>query len=229
MRLYRVRRYLERTGGEQTRTARAYYQRHQRARRSVMAEAVVFKVCLKKMKKEKKKSSGCSFWVQCVPHWQLVYVCVCVGVTPACTVACLHVLILWCLLTEWRGGDTKPPGIPSTGLVNYCHSAITSPPQMQNRDRQPQQLDPKGPSLHQCLTSATASLCLTCFPLLVLSPPPPPRHPLLHQSISGYFVSQLYRELLLMTTITVVYFLSAAQPLYACRASITLWYSSALY
>lgn len=105
MRLYRVRRYLERTGGEQTRTARAYYQRHQRARRSVMAEAVVFKVCLKKMKKEKKKSSGCSFWVQCVPHWQLV--CVCVGVTPACTVACLHVLILWCLLIEWRGGWHK--------------------------------------------------------------------------------------------------------------------------
>lgn len=57
MRLYRVRRYLERTGGEQTRTARAYYQRHQRARRSVMAEAVVFKVCLKKMKKEKKKKA----------------------------------------------------------------------------------------------------------------------------------------------------------------------------
>lgn len=54
MRLYRVRRYLERTGGEQTRTARAYYKRHQRARRSVMAEAVVFKVCLKKMKKGKK-------------------------------------------------------------------------------------------------------------------------------------------------------------------------------
>lgn len=70
--------------------------------------------------------------MQCVPHWQLVYVCVCVGVTPACTVACLHVLILWCLLIEWRGGDTKPPGIPSTGLVNYCHSAITSPPHPPN-------------------------------------------------------------------------------------------------
>lgn len=61
MRLYRVRRYLERTGGEQTRTARAYYQRHQRARRSVMAEAVVFKVCLKKMKKEKKKAVAVAF------------------------------------------------------------------------------------------------------------------------------------------------------------------------
>lgn len=61
MRLYRVRRYLERTGGEQTRTARAYYQRHQRARRSVMAEAVVFKVCLKKMKKEKKKAMAVAF------------------------------------------------------------------------------------------------------------------------------------------------------------------------
>lgn len=61
MRLYRVRRYLECTGGEQTRTARAYYQRHQRARRLVMAEAVVFKVCLKKMKKEKKKAVAVAF------------------------------------------------------------------------------------------------------------------------------------------------------------------------
>lgn len=61
MRLYRVRRYLERTGGEQTPTARAYYQRHQRARRLVMAEAVVFKVCLKKMKKEKKKAVAVAF------------------------------------------------------------------------------------------------------------------------------------------------------------------------
>lgn len=61
MRLYRVRRYLERTGGEQTRTARAYYQRHQRARRLVMAEAVVFKVCLKKMKKEEKKAVAVAF------------------------------------------------------------------------------------------------------------------------------------------------------------------------
>ena len=51
---------------------------------------------------------------------------------------------------------------------------------------------------------------------------PPSSPTLLHQSISGYFVSQLYRELLLMTTITVVYFLSAARPLYARRASITL-------
>lgn len=61
MRLYRVRRYLERTGGEQTRTARAYYQRHQRARRSVMAEAVVFKVCLKKMKKGGGKAVAVAF------------------------------------------------------------------------------------------------------------------------------------------------------------------------
>lgn len=61
MRLYRVRRYLERTGGEQTRTARAYYQRHQRARRLVMAEAVVFKVCLKKMKKGEKKAVAVAF------------------------------------------------------------------------------------------------------------------------------------------------------------------------
>lgn len=132
MRLYRVRRYLERTGGEQTRTARAYYQRHQRARRSVMAEAVVFKVCLKKMKRGG-ESSGCSFWVQCVPHWQLVYVCVCVGVTPACTVACLHVLILWCLLIEWRGVTQSLLGSRPQGLSTTVTQPSQAPPNAKQR------------------------------------------------------------------------------------------------
>lgn len=130
----------------------------------------------------------------------------------------------------------------SKGLVNYCHSVISHPPvstiptshipTAKQRQRHPLQRIQRGPSLHEYLTSATASFCLTYFPLLCYlsrSPSLSSSSPFLHQSISGYFVSQLYRELLLMTTITVVYFLSTAQPLYACRASITLWYSSALY
>ena len=81
-------------------------------------------------------------------------------------------------------GNKGPPGMPSTGLVNYCHSDIThqpppspypilpcsdSPPTTttaKQRQRQPQQPHPRGPSLRQYLTSATASFCLTRFPPL---------------------------------------------------------------
>lgn len=160
---------------------------------------------------------------------------------------CAHMCWFYDVFTHWKelGGQHRASWELSTGLVNSCHSVICHPPftipisqtpSAKQRQRQPLQLQlhPKGPSLHEYLTSATASFCITHVPLhcslsLSLSLCPPSSSPLLHQSISGYFVSQLYRELLLMTTITVVYFLSTAQPLYARRASITLWYSSALY
>lgn len=216
-----------------------------------MAEALMFNVRFK-------KAWSFVFSQSLTDNQKLLFVCVCRSTCTHvwderthlhCMLACAESVM--CLLIERRrggGGNREPPGMPSTGLVKYCHSVISrpltipishTPPPAKQRQQQPQQLHPKGPPFHQYLTSATASLCLSHFTLLCyislslslsFAPPSSSSSPTpLHQSISGYFVSQLYRELLLMTTITVVYFLSAAQPLYARRASITLWYSSALY
>lgn len=115
----------------------------------------------------------------------------------------------------------QPPPPPLTHPISH------TPPAKQ-RQPQPQQLHPKGPSLHEYLTSATASFCFTHFPLLCYLS--------LSRSLSSsssssstlsskhfwLFCFGALQELLLMTTITVVYFLSAAQPLCARRATITL-------
>lgn len=87
----------------------------------------------------------------------------------------------------------------STGLVNYCHSVSPRHPHIpyspapigpaKQRQGQPQQLHPKGPSLHQCLTSATASFCISRSPALCyvsLSPSPLPPPPLVLSFIKAF-------------------------------------------
>lgn len=150
-----------------------------------------------------------------------------------------------CLLIEKRvgeggrergGGNTEPPGMPSTGLVNYCHSAISRPLNRPHVSCSPRKTKTAAAASEGTIPPPVFNLCCSFFlshllsftvlcPLPITSPLSPPScssPTLLHQSISGYFVSQLYRELLLMTTITVVYFLREPGPLYARRASITL-------
>lgn len=129
--------------------------------------------------------------------------------------AYLHVLTMWCVYSlkgRCRGeGQQRASWDAIHGacqLLSLSHQPAIShasllwcpvSPTAKKRQRWgPQLLHPKGPSLYQSLTSA---------------PPSSSSPALLHQSISGYFVSRLCRELLLMTTITVVYFLSAAQVL----------------
>lgn len=76
--------------------------------------------------------------MQSVPHWQLktyssvcvcLCVCACVFSFLQCVLTCANSVM--CLLTERElgrgesGGNREPPGMLSTGLVNYCHSVIS--------------------------------------------------------------------------------------------------------
>lgn len=145
-----------------------------------------------------------------------------------CRTACLHCAdSVMCLLIERRRGagwggrhqgllGCFPECLSATVTQSQPPSAIplllcSDRPLAKQRQQQPQH--PKGPSLHQCLTSATASCCI----------PPPPPLPLsffkaflailFPSSTESYCSRQQSRSFI---------FSLQPRPLYARRASITL-------
>lgn len=125
----------------------------------VMAEALMSNVCFKK------KAALCPLRpsaTDCKLVCESMFSRMCVYATHLHrTLACADSVM--CLLIEWGlggggEGNTGPPGMPSTGLVNYCHSDITHQP-------------PPSP-----------------YPILPCSdlPPPPPPPPLQNKDSSSH-------------------------------------------